>query len=415
MESFMKPVTALAVSLAAAAFLACDNDPVDQDADPQLTLSRDSIALDVGISVSVIATVLNTSESAQFVSRNENVATVSANGAIKAVGVGSTYVVATLSNRPDVRDSVGVRVSPQPSNVDTCAIARPNFGVATAAERDLFAYDINAPLNLQKTVEIRNDVFEFSGISYNSPSGGSVTGILVEPVGRSGLLPAMVMMHPSGAPGGPAQGARILQFVAQQRAATGAVVIAIDAPFVRRGAAPMLLFTEQDRAEQIQLTKDLQRAVDVLIASGKVDPARIAFEGYSYGGIMGAQFVGIERRLKAAVLAAAMGGHITGMTTPLNMPNLNALSCATRNAWFGAMTQVEPIRFISNASPTALFFQAGRFDANVLPTDAQTLYDAAPQPKEIRWYDTGHGLNQQALWDRHDWLTQQIGIDARQP
>jgi uncharacterized protein len=403
------------VSLAAAAIVACGDSPAEQTADPQLTLSRDSIILDVGVSASVAATTSNTSEQVQFISRDQSVATVNASGAISGVGAGSTWIVATLSSRPDVRDSVRVRVQPQQVFVDTCVVARPNFGVATAAERDLFAYDVNAPLNLQKTVENTTDAFEFSGISYNSPAGGKVTGILVEPVGRSGLRPGMVVMHPSGTPTGPAQGARIMQFYAQQRASNGAVVIAIDAPFVRRGVTPMLLFTEQDRDEQIQLTKDLQRAVDVLIATGKVDPARIAFEGYSYGGIMGAQFVGIERRLKAAVLAAAMGGHVTGMTMPLNMPNLNAMSCAARNAWFRAMTPVEPIRFIGGASPTPLFFQAGRFDNNVLPADAQALYDAAPNPKEIRWYDTGHGLNQQALWDRHDWLHQQIGIDAREP
>jgi hypothetical protein len=34
------------------------------------------------------------------------------------------------------------------------AVARPHFGgVATEADRDLFAYDVNAPLNLRKAVE----------------------------------------------------------------------------------------------------------------------------------------------------------------------------------------------------------------------------------------------------------------------
>jgi len=37
---------------------------------------------------------------------------------------------------------------------DSCAVARPNFGgVATAADRNLFAYDVNAPLNLQMSLE----------------------------------------------------------------------------------------------------------------------------------------------------------------------------------------------------------------------------------------------------------------------
>jgi N-acetylneuraminic acid mutarotase len=83
---------------------------VEGTPDPQLTFSVDSVTVDLGSSATVPASVLNTTETAQFVSRDPGVATVGANGAINAVGVGSTYVVATLSSRADVRDSVRVRV-----------------------------------------------------------------------------------------------------------------------------------------------------------------------------------------------------------------------------------------------------------------------------------------------------------------
>ena len=90
------------------------------------------------------------------------------------------------------------------------------------------------------------------------------------------------------------------------------------------------------------------------------------------------------------------------------------LSCATRVAWFRAMAPIEPIRFIPHASPTALLLQNGRTDNLVPAADAQALHAAAPEPKTIRWYDAGHGLNQQAVWDRHDWLQEEIGLDPRQ-
>ena len=410
----MKSVKAIvAVTLAAAAFLACvkdpvepNGDPVEQNGAPQLTISPDSVVVSIGDGALLTATIANASGPVQYVSRDQSVATVNDN-AIRAMAIGSTYVVGTLSDRPEVRDSVRVRVLPQPTTGDPCPASRPNFGVATDADRALFAYDVTAPLNLQKTVQTTATLFALSNISYNSPAGGSVTGIVAEPVGRSGLRPGMVILHPSGTP------AKLMAPYAQLLAAHGAVVIVIDAPYFRRGGTSSLLFTSQDRHEQIQLMKDLQRAVDVLIATGTVDPARIGFEGYSYGAIMGAGFVGIERRLKAAVLAAPMGGWVTGQTTPANLPSLANLSCATRALWFPAMTPIEPIRFIPNASPAALLFQAGRFDTSVLPGDTQTLYDAASAPKELRWYETGHGLNQQALMERHDWLHQQIGIDPR--
>ena len=323
--------------------------------------------------------------------------------------IGVTLAAAAIlacGNAPDANGNPVEPNDPLPANGAACPASRPNFSAASDADRALFAYDVTAPLNLQKTVQTTGATSVLSNISCSSPAGGSVTGIMTEPVGRSDLRPGVVVMHPSGSP------AKAMAPYAQQLAAYGAVVIAIDAPYFRRGGA-ILSFTSQDRQELIQLMKDLQRAVDVLIATGRVDKTRIAFEGYSYGAAIGAGFVGIERRLKAAVLTAPMGGLVSLVTMPEKLPSLANLSCETRAVWFEAMTPVESIRFIANASPTALLMQAGRFDTAVLPADAQTLYDAAPDPKEPRWYDTGHVFDQRAAIEKHDWLHQQIGIDAR--
>jgi dienelactone hydrolase len=295
-----------------------------------------------------------------------------------------------------------------PAAGDSCAVARPDFGgTATAADRDLFAYDVNAPLNLQQAVESSSNGVEVSRISFTSPDGGSVTGMLFDPVTRSSLRPGIVLMH--GMPGT----ARGMAAYAQALAEHGAVVTAIDAPFARRGGDPVR-FSTSDRAEQIQLIKDLQRAVDVLRARANVDDERIAYLGISYGGAMGGLFVGIERRLKAAALVVGDGGLVSHFTGPEDLDFMAGLSCATRVAWFRAMAPIEPIRFIRHASPTALLLQSGRIDNLVPAADAQALHKAAPDPKTIRWYDAGHGLNSQALWDRHDWLQEEIGLDARQ-
>jgi hypothetical protein len=105
-----RTIALAAVFMASAASMACGDDPVERGSDPRLTLSVDSVTVDVGASASVTATVLNSSEPARFVSRNQGVAAASASGAISGVAVGSTYVVATLPSEPDVRDSVLVRV-----------------------------------------------------------------------------------------------------------------------------------------------------------------------------------------------------------------------------------------------------------------------------------------------------------------
>ena len=294
------------------------------------------------------------------------------------------------------------------SVADSCAGARPDFGgMATEADRGLFAYDVDAPLHLQKAVESTKNGVEVSTISFSSPDGGAVTGLLFDPVTRSSLRPGLVLMH--GMPGTARSTATYAQLLAEH----GAVVIAIDAPFARRGGAPVR-FTTGDRAEQIQLMKDLQRAVDVLRTRANVDDDRIGYLGISYGGAMGALFVGIERRIRAAVLVVGDGGLVSHFTGPEDYGFMAGLSCATRVNWFRTMAPIEPIRFIPHAPPTALLLQNGRTDNLVPAADAQALHRAAPAATTIHWYDAGHGLNLQALWDRHDWLHAQLGLDPRQ-
>ena len=102
------------------------------------------------------------------------------------------------------------------------------------------------------------------------------------------------------------------------------------------------------------------------------------------------------------------------MTGPEDLNFIAGLSCAVRSTWFKAMAPVEPIRFIAHAAPTKLLLQNGQTDELVPVADAQLLQAAAPEPKTIRWYNAGHGLNQQANFDRLDWLHEHIGIDVRQ-
>lgn len=294
-----------------------------------------------------------------------------------------------------------------PRLADSCALVRPDFGVATAADRKLFAYNVAAPLNLQKAVEGTKDGVEVSAISFDSPGGGRATGLSFDPVTRSDPRPGIVLMHGFGG------NARNMAGIAQMLASRGAVVLAIDAPYVRRTGDPVR-GTVEDRAEQIQLIKDLQRAVDVLRARSNVDSKRIAYVGFSYGGSMGVLFVGIERRIKAAVLAVADGGLVSHDSF-LDDANglLASMPCGARVAWLRAMTPIEPIRFIGQASPTALLLQNGRLDKAVTVANAEAVHAAAPQPKTIRWYDAGHLLNPQAAADMVDWLHEQISLDPR--
>ena len=289
---------------------------------------------------------------------------------------------------------------------DSCVVARPAFGAATAAERSTFAYDVSAPLNMQTEVESNHDGVETSTFSFDSPGGGRATGLLFVPATRSSLRPGLIVQH-----GMPSR-ARDVSEEARRFAEHGAVVIALDAPFARR-AGSAILFTEQDSAEQVQLMRDLQRAVDVLRARVDVDANRIGYVGFSYGGAMGSLLAGVERRIRTFVLTVGDGGLVSHFTGPEDASGpLARLSCTARVRWLRAMTPIEPIRFVGGAAPIPLLLQSGKTDVLVPPDDARALQRAASKPKTVKWYQAGHVLNAEAFHDRLSWLHQQIGTDA---
>lgn len=82
---------------------------------------------------------------------------------------------------------------------------------------------------------------------------------------------------------------------------------------------------------------------------------------------------------------------------------------------FDIIDAVSAVYYVSHTAPAALLFQNGDKDAGVPRESAERLHRAASDPKTIRSYDGGHGLNNQAVLDRADWLRRQIGISPLVP
>lgn len=266
--------------------------------------------------------------------------------------------------------------------------------------RQLFDYDQDAPLDIQEVSRRMENGLSVVEITYASPKGGRVPARLIIPQG-TGPFAGIVMQH-----------SMELEF-GMHYAEYGAVVIYVDPPSFRpqdtdpRG---ILTFTEQDREEQIQLIIDLRRAIDLLLAQPDVDPERIAYLGVSYGGAMGGLLAGIDHRIKACVLIVGDGGFVTHETNPmnLNMP-INEFS-KDYKAWIEAMWPIEPIHYVSHASPTPLLFQNAIRDQYVNVEDAIRYQDAASEPKHVIWYDSDHWpLPDEVILDSIEWLQLYIG------
>lgn len=277
----------------------------------------------------------------------------------------------------------------------------------------LFDYDAKAPLDLQVASTEKKDGLTVQTISYASPKGGRVPGLLIVPDGP-GPFAGILLLH--GAPGTYER----MRPEGETLARHGAVTLMINAPFSRPAAEGgqeiPIEFTERDRDGQVQLIVDLRRGVDLLLARPDVDPKRLGYTGRSYGGAMGGLLAGVEKRIKAYALVVGDGGlvsHFTGADDtdgPLqNMP------AEQKKRWLAAMEPVEPIRFIGRAAPAHLLFQNGKQDDLVPPADGRAYQEAGSEPKTVLWYDAGHQLNDQATRDRHEWFAKEVGIAKPAP
>ncbi len=270
----------------------------------------------------------------------------------------------------------------------------------------LFDYDRDAPLAIE---EVSSDVLgavRRTDLSYASPAGGRVPAYVWEPAGgEQGPFAGILLMH--GLPGsrdnmGP---------FADRYVRAGAVVVAISAPFARRGGPreDIITFTEQDRAEQIQLIQDLCRAVDLLQELPYVDPERIGYVGGSYGGAMGGLLAGVEHRISAFALMIGDGGLVAHETDDEGR-GPSYVSAEVFATWTELMSPIEPIAFVRYASPSKLLFQNGRTDPFVSPKDAELYQAAAGEPKTVLWYETGHEITGKLLDDQMEWLGRHLGL-----
>jgi uncharacterized protein len=301
-----------------------------------------------------------------------------------------------------------------PATATSGVAATPTSGAASGGDLTrLFDYDRRQPLatTTQQAWE-EADGITVASISYASPKGGQVPTLLVVPTGR-GPFAGVIVQH-----GMPATKESMLA-AGKDLARTGAVAVLVDAPFNRPehggpGSDP-LSFTPKDRDEQIQLIVDLRRAVDLLVARPDVDQARLAYYGVSYGAAMGGLLAGVEHRPKAYVLAVGDGGLVSHFTGPddADRPEVQSFPAEQRQRWLQAMRPIEPINFVGKAAPAALLFQAGTRDELIPQQDTRRYYQAASQPKQLRWYAAGHELNCAARTDMAAWLARHVRIDAR--
>lgn len=163
-----------------------------------------------------------------------------------------------------------------------------------------------------------------------------------------------------------------------------------------------------DVENSIQEAVNLRRALDVLLSQPGVDTTRVAYVGHDFGGMYGVLAGSLDKRPTHYVIMAA---------TPrfpdwyLYYPELQGNA---RAEFIREMCAFDPITHVPDLAPAPLLFQFATDDSHVPKERAEEFFAAAGEPKEILWYDAGHGLNAQATGERTAWLRQQLQLRVRE-
>lgn len=167
-------------------------------------------------------------------------------------------------------------------------------------------------------------------------------------------------------------------------------------------------FLKRTQAEDVQNSIEeainTRCAMDLLLAQPNIDPRRFALVGHDFGGMYGVLAGSVDSRPTHYVIMAA---------TPrfpdwyLYGPKLEE---EAREVFIRQFSELDPITHIPNLSPAPVLFQFGTDDPHVPKERAEEFFDAARQPKEMRWYKSGHGLNADATSDRKLWLKDKLSL-----
>jgi dienelactone hydrolase len=274
----------------------------------------------------------------------------------------------------------------------------------------LYDYDPKQPLDYKETLLYEREGVTVYDISYASPRGGRVTAYLVVPAGE-GPFAGLVFGH-----WGPGNRTEFLP-EAMLYAEAGATSLLVDYPWVRPAPWRRGLYrfghAEADHETYVQAVVDLRRGIDLLSARPGVDPSRLAYVGHSYGAQWGAILSAVDDRVKAAVL---MGGipDLASIYLENDDPDIVQLRASTPKEeiekYLLVNARTDAIHYVPHAAPTPLLFQFARYERYFNEVAMKKYAQAASEPKLVKWYETGHDLNDvQALLDRSEWLQGIIG------
>lgn len=279
---------------------------------------------------------------------------------------GSTAAVSAALRTATPKPTVDATPWPSVVSLPTQLQASPAYGQLLP----LFDYQGDRPFDVTHVgADTANGGVTIEDITFVGAAGETVEAYLVLPPG-DGPFPGVLFEHGFGE----------IRDTFLGEAETIAKDLHVAGLLVTR---PTSAVTADNVTETILQVREMRRALDLLQSLPAVDASRVAYVGFSQGGVYGVVLAAVDKRLETAVFMSAP-------PTSFNLPT-------------DVFAQFAP----EVASGSAMF-QFGRSDSFYTEADANAFGALVTVPKKIAWYDGGHGLNYQALEDRDAWLADKL-------
>ena len=247
---------------------------------------------------------------------------------------------------------------------------------------------------------VKDDI-ESQVLVMQTPFGYRRVGMLFRPTGEEPC--AAILYSHWYEPGSPDSNNSQFAEEAKEMARAGAVCFLIETLwsdpdfFLKR--------TQEDDAQNsIEEVVNTRRAIDVLLSQPNADSSRFAFVGHDFGGMYGVLSGSLDKRHTHYVIMAATPRFSDWY---LYSPKLEG---EAREAFIRQMSEIDPVTHIQSLSPAPVFFQFATNDPHVPKERAEEFFAVATEPKEMKWYEAGHALNQDATINRKAWLKEKLGL-----
>jgi uncharacterized protein len=225
-------------------------------------------------------------------------------------------------------------------------------------------------------------------LRFKDAEGNIVPALLCKPARKPGPFPVVIATH-----GYTSNKAQVCAQVGPELTKRGFAVLAADMPC--HGERPGANQEIMDRSDWLKAFKrwrtaviDDRQMIDLAEQRKDLDTTHgVYLAGYSMGSWISSVVGPADPRVKGMVLM--VGGAVDLPPAALRIPQVAA---------------TDPRLAIQHFAGRPILMLNGKTDWIVNANMTQLLWDAAPQPKEQRWYESGHLLPAEAYADAARWI-----------